>query len=132
MGARRGLAAWGVVLVLLPLTFDSGAGHYGLTNMMSEYEKSKVRLTTMCGVRTRVQRVAERMPKCHSDDPRCGFRISDQSVHSDRYPRRPSEVRNCRHRPKPVLTETCDWHCQRQSASIDSSLDAVVITTRHL
>ena len=31
-------------------------------------------------VDTRVQRAAERMPNCHSNDPRCGFRISDQSV----------------------------------------------------
>jgi len=51
-----------VVLVLLPLTFDSGAGHYGLTNMMSEYEKSKVRLTTMCGVRTDARRSMDARP----------------------------------------------------------------------
>lgn len=57
----RSLAAWGMLL-LLPLIFDCTSGHYGLTNKMSEYEKSKVRLSTMCGVRTDARRSMDARP----------------------------------------------------------------------
>ena len=58
---RRGLAAW-VWLVLAPSAFDPSAGHYGLTDQMSEHQKSTVRLSTMSGVRTDTRRSMDARP----------------------------------------------------------------------
>ena len=50
------------MLVLVSSTWDSVAGHYGLTNQMSEYEKSNIRLSTMSGFRTDARRSMDARP----------------------------------------------------------------------
>ena len=61
LAGKRNLVAWCVV-VLAPLAFDSTSGHYGLTDKMSEYEKSNIRLSTMCGIRTDMRRSMDARP----------------------------------------------------------------------
>lgn len=51
--------AW---LLVVPSAFDSSTGHYGLTNKMSEHEKSNIRLSTMSGFRTDTRRSMDARP----------------------------------------------------------------------
>ena len=57
-----GIWWWWCIAVLVPWTFDSTTGHYGLTDRMSEYEKSNIRLSTMSGVRTDTRRSMDARP----------------------------------------------------------------------
>jgi hypothetical protein len=58
---RWALAVWSL-LILVPQTWDCSAGYYGLTNKLSEHDKSLIRLSTMSGVRTDTRRSMDARP----------------------------------------------------------------------